>query len=88
MIILVNYATMMNKLLPSVIDTFQVSLACKHRKPLVIHERDAHKELVEILNDFIQNLPAIVIHCFSGSVEEAQDYLNLGCYLGISGKIT
>jgi len=75
----------------------QVALACELGKPLFLHERDAHQEMVAILERFLdkkrsQNssgfkLPACVIHCFTGNREQAIKYLDLGCYIGLTGYL-
>ena len=66
--------------------TFQIQLACDLKKPLFLHERDAHVELVELLTRYRDRLPACVIHCFTGSKEQAVKYLEMGCYIGLTGK--
>lgn len=63
----------------------QLDLAKKHNKPVVIHTRDAFLDTYNILREY--NLSG-VIHCFSGSLEVAKQYLDLGYYLGIGGVIT
>lgn len=65
-----------------------IKLANKHNLPLVVHTRDAKDETYEILKNNISNNQKILIHCFSGSKEELQNYLSLGCYFSISGIIT
>ncbi|XP_046996066.1 3'-5' ssDNA/RNA exonuclease TatD [Schistocerca americana] len=65
----------------------QVALACELRKPLLLHERDAHKDLIKILEKYKENLPSVVIHCFSGTFEEAESYIKMGIYLGITGYL-
>jgi len=65
----------------------QVELACKLGKPLFLHERDAHAEMVDILQKNIDRLPACVIHCFTGTKEQAAKYLQLGCYIGLTGYL-
>ncbi len=66
---------------------------------LVIHTRDAkpdaklsvnssaHGHLIELLKSLNEEIRATV-HCFSGNWQVAQEYLNLGCYLGFTGIIT
>uniref|UniRef100_A0A915D799 Uridine 5'-monophosphate synthase n=1 Tax=Ditylenchus dipsaci TaxID=166011 RepID=A0A915D799_9BILA len=63
----------------------QVELACELKKPLFIHEREAHKEMVEILTKFSSVLPPTVIHCFTGTAEEARKYIEMGLYIGLTG---
>jgi len=48
----------------------QVLLACELGKPLFLHERDAHTEMVAILERFVERLPPCVIHCFTGTREQ------------------
>jgi TatD DNase family protein len=56
--------------------------------PLVVHERDAHKDVAELLRG--EGLGKIngVIHCFTGDYEAARNYLDLGFYLSFTGIIT
>ena len=63
----------------------QLDLAKKYNKPVVIHTRDAFLDTYNILREY--NLSG-VIHCFSGSLEVAKQYLDLGYYLGIGGVVT
>ena len=63
----------------------QLDLAVKYNKPVVIHTRDAVLDTYNILKEY--KLSG-VIHCFSGSLEVAKDYINLGYYLGIGGVVT
>lgn len=69
------------------IDVFnkQLDLAEKINKPVMIHIRDAHNEAKEILKK--RSLKGI-IHCFSGTVEDAKFYINLGYYISIPGTVT
>jgi TatD DNase family protein len=52
-----------------------------------LHERDAHVEMVELLTRYREKLPTCVIHCFTGSKEQALTYLSLGCYIGLTGYL-
>ena len=62
-------------------------LAKKHNLPLVIHVRDAQDEMIKRRKYFKIEVPG-VIHCYSGNWEQAQEYLNLGFYLGFTGVVT
>lgn len=64
-----------------------MTLACSLKKPIIIHERGAQKDVLEILNDYKEILPPVLIHSFTGTAEEAQKYLDMGFYLGITGYI-
>lgn len=64
----------------------QMKLAMELRLPVVIHDRDAHKDTLDIMQMFPQVHG--VVHCFSGSVEFARECLKLGYYMGFTGVVT
>ena len=64
----------------------QMKLAKELKMPVVIHDRDAHKDTLDILKEFPEVIG--VVHCFSGSVEFARECLKLGYYIGFTGVIT
>lgn len=63
----------------------QLELAKRYSLPVVIHTRDAFLDTYNILKEYDLNG---VIHCFSGSLEVAKQYIDLGYFLGIGGVIT
>jgi TatD DNase family protein len=63
----------------------QVELANAHGLPVIIHDREAHGDTLEVLKRL---KPAGVVHCFSGSVEMAREVLKLGMYIGLGGAVT
>ncbi|KAK2580219.1 hypothetical protein KPH14_012479 [Odynerus spinipes] len=65
----------------------QVELACQLNKPLIIHERAAQADVLEVLSHYKNRLPPVLIHSFIGTAEEAQIYLDQGFYLGITGYL-
>jgi TatD DNase family protein len=65
----------------------QVELACSVNKPLFLHEREAASDLLAILDNFSGRLPACVVHCFTGSAAVAQQYIERGFYVGITGWV-
>ena len=65
----------------------QIALAEKVGKPLIIHCRNAHEDVLAILAEKKPTVP-VIIHFFTGSGELAQQYLELGCYLSFPGPIT
>ncbi|VDM37951.1 unnamed protein product [Toxocara canis] len=65
----------------------QVKLACELKKPLFIHEREAHNDMVSILSRYKDVLPPAVIHCFTGTAAEAAKYVEMGLYIGLTGFI-
>lgn len=64
----------------------QIKLAQELNLPLIVHCRDAHQEVIEILAK-AGNVKG-VIHCFSGSWQSAQRYLDMGFYISFNGIIT
>ena len=65
----------------------QLSLAIETRKPLFLHERDAFKTQSAILSENLAHLPPVVIHCFTGTKQQLEAYLDMGFYIGITGWI-
>ena len=63
----------------------QLKLAEKLNVPVVIHTRDATDDTLKILKKY--KLKGI-IHCFTGSIETAKEYIKLGFNIGIGGVIT
>ena len=66
----------------------QLVLARKLGKPAVFHVRDAHGDVLSILRAHRSELPSGVVHCYSGSVECAREYLDMGFYISFAGPIT
>jgi TatD DNase family protein len=64
----------------------ELALAKELGLPLIFHCRMAHDELIDILESKGKNLKG-VIHCFTGSQEQAEKYLEMGLYLGLNGII-
>jgi len=65
---------------------WQIELALEQNLPIIVHDREAHGDVMRILWDY----PALrgVIHCFSGSPEMAAEFVKRGWYLGFDGPIT
>lgn len=64
----------------------QLELAQKYDKPVIVHSRDATEDTIKVLKGF----PTVKgsIHCFSGSLETARIYINMGYKLGFGGVTT
>lgn len=64
----------------------QMALAQELRLPVIVHEREAHEDALQILADF----PDVtgVFHCYSGSAEMAKFLVSRGWYIGFTGVIT
>ena len=65
----------------------QLELAARLGKPVFLHQRDAHADFMAILSDYLPQLPRAVVHCFTGSGDELQQYLAAGLFVGITGWI-
>ena len=55
------------------------------RKPLFLHQRDAHADFMSMMRNFDGRLGAAVVHCFTGSRAELFDYLDQDWHIGITG---
>jgi TatD DNase family protein len=64
-----------------------LELAVESRKPLFLHQRDAHQDFVDLLQEFLPRTAGGVAHCFTGALEQARVYLDMGLYIGITGWI-
>ncbi|MCK4525611.1 MAG: TatD family hydrolase, partial [Candidatus Andersenbacteria bacterium] len=66
----------------------QLELANNHDMPIIIHCRDAYNDLLDILKEYKTSDWRGVIHCFAASWEIAEEFLELGFYIGFTGIIT
>ena len=64
----------------------QIALARKKKLPVVIHDRDAHTKVMQILKE--EQVSRGVLHCFAGDFGIARQGLDLGLYLSFAGNIT
>jgi len=68
-----------------------LKLGAEEKLPVIVHCREAHVDLIELLEDFDKPAGSDargVMHCFSGSWEEARRYFNLGFLISFTGIIT
>lgn len=65
----------------------QLALAAELRRPVFLHERDAHAAFVEIVARWRARIERAVVHCFTGTSTELESYLGLDLYIGITGWI-
>ena len=63
----------------------QLALANRRGFPVIVHDRDAHGDTMELLCKY---RPKGVVHCFSGSVEMMREVVRLGMYIGLGGAVT
>jgi TatD DNase family protein len=69
----------------------QLAWAAKLGKPVIIHDREAHDEVLELLANWMAEAPERrrgVLHCFSGDLAMATEAVALGLYLGVDGPVT
>lgn len=66
----------------------QVNLAKELNLPVVIHDRDAHKDTMDILRACNVRECGGVFHCYAGSVEMAKEILDWGMYIAFGGSLT
>jgi len=65
----------------------QLDIAIDTGMPVFLHQRDAHDDFVEVLEDTLPKLSRAVAHCFTGEHESLREYLAMGLYIGITGWI-
>lgn len=63
----------------------QIELANEYDLPVIVHDREAHEDTLNILKEL---KPKGVIHCFTGSVEMAKEIVKIGMYIGLGGAVT
>lgn len=66
----------------------QLDLACALKRPAIIHVREAHGDMLSVLRARKGCCTGGIIHCFSGSVESAEEYVSLGYYISFAGPVT
>ena len=68
----------------------QLNLAFELNLPVIVHCRDAAKEMLEVFSKLSEDgcCPRGVMHCWSGNVKEMREFLDLGFYISFSGNVT
>ncbi|TMU82938.1 TatD family deoxyribonuclease [Bacillus sp. BHET2] len=66
----------------------QIQLAKKVKLPIVIHNRDATQDIVDILREERAEEVGGIMHCFSGSPEIAQECVEMNFYISLGGPVT
>jgi len=64
-----------------------LELASKVRKPMFLHQREAHEDFHQLLSKYRDKLSGGVVHCFTDSEAALKDYLALDMYIGITGWV-
>ena len=65
-----------------------LELASKYRLPIIVHMREAEEDMIDILSKYRAKLSNILIHCFTGSQNFANQCIEMDCYYSLSGIIT
>lgn len=65
----------------------QLGIAVLYKKPVILHVRKAHAEVIHVLHD-MKFREGGIVHAYSGGIEEARHYARLGFRLGIGGPLT
>ncbi|HHW06077.1 MAG TPA: TatD family hydrolase [Clostridia bacterium] len=66
----------------------QLRLAQKLKKPIVVHDRDAHGDTMQILKEEQVSAIGGVLHCYSGSWEMAREAMKMGLFISLAGPVT
>ena len=67
---------------------YQIQLAIKNQLPIILHTRNATQETIDVIRKNKTKYLKGIFHCFGGTIEEAQQIIELGFYLGIGGVVT
>ena len=66
----------------------QLTIAAELALPVVVHSRNAFDDTMKILDEFAGKLKGVVIHCYSGSADQAKVILERGYYISFTGMVT
>ncbi|MBS1258662.1 MAG: D-aminoacyl-tRNA deacylase [Candidatus Scalindua arabica] len=64
-----------------------IELSLQHNLPVIIHNREASDDCLEIVREYNGKVKGVV-HCFAGTVEDAEEFLTLGFHISFAGPIT
>ena len=67
--------------------SMHVEIAKELSLPLYLHQRNAHDDFIRIIKEKRNNFPKFIVHCFTGTQKELDEYLELGAYIGLTGWI-
>ncbi|HBI03145.1 MAG TPA: hydrolase TatD [Paenibacillaceae bacterium] len=66
----------------------QICMAKRLQLPIIIHDREAHQDILTILREEKAEEVGGIMHCFSGSVEMAKECMDLNFYISLAGPVT
>ena len=67
---------------------YQIELALHYQLPIVIHTRNAMQQTINVINEYSCKELKGIFHCFGGNLEQANEIIQAGFYLGIGGVVT
>ena len=65
----------------------QIILSIENNLPLFLHQREAHDDFIKVIDKYISDIPRGVVHCFTGTQSQLDDYLERDLYVGLTGWI-
>lgn len=66
----------------------QIRLAKELDIPYIVHDREAHEDTLNIMKQELYSGARGILHCYSGSVEMAREFIKMGFYIGLGGVVT
>lgn len=66
----------------------QIELSLQYNLPIVIHTREAMQECIDVVKEYRSSGIKGIFHCFGGTVDNANEIIDAGFYLGIGGVLT
>jgi len=66
----------------------QIRLAKELKLPIIVHDRDAHEDIYNIIKEELDDNLTGVLHCYSGNIQMAREYIKMGFYLSFGGPVT
>ncbi len=66
----------------------QIELAISVRKPIIVHNREADSDMMDVISSYRNSSLRAQFHCFNGSSEDAKKYLEMGHFISFTGNIT
>lgn len=65
----------------------QLKIAINNDLPVYLHQRDAHDDFLSLLKHYKNDIRKGVVHCFTGTKDQLDEYLDMGFYIGLTGWI-
>ncbi len=66
----------------------QIRLAKELDLPYIVHDRDAHEDILKIMKEEYYDGARGILHCYSGSVELSKEFIKIGFYISLGGPVT